>query len=90
MRGMIDEEDIDRWHRQQENARYEKRIRQLETLNRALAAQVDRMRPVVDSAMRSADYYAQYPNSLNGYEIDLRNKVGTYRRQMAQLAKEGG
>jgi hypothetical protein len=69
-------------------AELQERVQALYRLNRELAAHVDRMRPVVDSALRSVDYYAQYPDSLNGYEIDLRDRVQLYRAQMAQLAKE--
>lgn len=55
------------------------RIRQLEALNATLAAQVDRMRPVVATVKEFVD---------TGKVLPLHMAYTSYEKQMAQLAKE--
>jgi hypothetical protein len=61
-----------------------RRIQQLEALNATLAAQVDRMRPVVEVAVVVADF-----GMSTARYSDLQLVVGKYRQAMAQMAKEG-
>jgi hypothetical protein len=74
-------------HRPDELAKYKAmhgaalgHIRQLEGLNTALAAQVDRMRPVITAAKEVVD---------TGKVLPIHMAYTTYEKQMAQLAKEG-
>lgn len=67
-----------------EVAERDERIRQLEQLDATLAAQVDRMRPVV----AVAEAIAEHGMSMARYN-DLRVVVYKYHTAMAQLAKDG-
>jgi hypothetical protein len=64
------------------------RIRQLEALNAALAAQVDRQGKVIEAAIDWADteYGSDDEDSAAAALVAV---VNTYQEQMAQLAKEG-
>jgi hypothetical protein len=68
---------------------YITRIRQLEELNKTLAAQVDRMRPVVDVAIEWADAEDGSKDEESAGAA-LVWEVSNYERQMAQPAKESG
>ena len=65
-----------------EVAERDERIRQLEQLNATLAAQVDRMRPVVDAAQKWSNTYDD-----GAEDTPLLEAVTEYYGQMAQLAK---
>jgi hypothetical protein len=67
--------------------RAHQRVGQLEALNAALAAQVDRMRPVVDIAIEWADAEDGSDDEKSAGAA-LVWEVGHYKEQMAQLAKE--
>jgi hypothetical protein len=64
-----------------EVAERDERIRQLEQLNKVLAEQIDRMRPVVDAAVA---YRHERPFV---FMTPFDKAVDAYERQMAQLAK---
>lgn len=88
MGGTIDTEDVDCWLREKEEKKLlrdaEARIRQLERLNAQLAAQIDRMRPVV-----SAAWGWRLSEGAPARAVVLGEAVDTYQQAMAQLAKEG-
>jgi hypothetical protein len=66
------------------------RIRQLEQLNATLAAQVDRMRPVIEAAGVLASSLRRHESeSWSGCEEALERAVTEYKSAMAQLAREG-
>jgi hypothetical protein len=65
-----------------------RRIQQLEALNATLAAQVDRMRPVVDTALVVARAVRETTDWTVG-EAALEYAARIYQGHMAQLAKEG-
>jgi hypothetical protein len=67
-------------------AEYRERIAALERQCATLAAQVDRMRPVVEAAVGVANDTS--PGLAAGRWINLRSQVRTYSKAMAQLAKE--
>lgn len=60
------------------------RIQQLEKLNATLAAQVDRMAPVVHAAQAAVG-----PSVIHASLIRLAETVDAYSVAMAQLAQEG-
>ena len=64
-----------------EVAERDTRIRQLEQLNTTLAAQIDRMRPVVDAVRDDND------NDYK-YRARLRRTIVLYDAAMAQLSRE--
>jgi hypothetical protein len=66
-----------------EVAERDERIRQLERLAATLAAQVDRMRAVVEAAIDTSEH------GCGVCEARLDREVATYTEAMAQLAKEG-
>lgn len=63
-------------------AELDQRVKALYQLNLELAAQVDRMRPVVDFAR------TWHANDKGFTRIALHNAVSHYNTAMAQLAKE--
>jgi hypothetical protein len=65
-----------------------RRIQQLEALNATLAAQVDRMRPVVDTALVVARAVRETTDWTVG-EATLEYAARVYQEHMAQLAEEG-
>jgi hypothetical protein len=66
----------------------ETRIRQLETLNRTLSEQVDRMRPIVEAAQLAKRNGIISANS--GFTVSkIYHAVDTYEHQLAGLMKEG-
>jgi hypothetical protein len=77
-----DDEDVDRIRRQQENARYEERIKALEKQCAVLAEQVDRQGKVVEAARYTTGSYSDL--------YALRQSVADYDAAMAQLAKGTG
>jgi hypothetical protein len=69
---------------------YEARIKALEQQCAVLAAQVDRMRPVVEAAqVLTCSLRRHEPASWIGTEEALERAITAYEQQMAQLAKEG-
>lgn len=60
------------------------RIQQLEALNAVLAAEIDRMRSVVEAAQATVS-----PDLIHASLLQLNKSVKIYEAQMAQLAKEG-
>jgi multidrug resistance efflux pump len=70
-----------------EVAEQDKRIQQLEAQCATLAAQVDRMRPVIEAAQARVESLRQiHPDGWTQDEDVLVRDVTTYERQMAQLA----
>ncbi len=69
-------------------AEYQRRIAALERLNAQLAAQVDRDRLVIKMAELWRDNDKGFTKRFT--RVALREAVDTYRRTMAQLAKETG
>lgn len=65
---------------------YERRIRQLETLNATLAAQVDRQAKVVEAAHLVAN--GEFGHGYSTVDA-LTETVKAYDTAMAQLAKGG-
>jgi hypothetical protein len=65
-----------------------RRIQQLEALNATLAAQVDRMRPVVDTALVVARLLRE-TTDWSIEESALEYAARMYQEQMVQLAREG-
>jgi hypothetical protein len=63
------------------------RIRQLEALNATLAAQVDRMRPVIEAAIAYARTLRLASDWRDG-EAPLEHAVRVYQREMARMAGE--
>lgn len=60
---------------------YEARIEALEKLNATLAAEIDRMSPVIDTAVVRANNLRQiHPDGLTGDEIKLVDAVITYEQ----------
>lgn len=58
-------------------AEYERRIQVLEKLNATLAAEIDRMRPVVDAAItyrheRPFVFMTPFDKAVDAYEADIR------------------
>jgi alkyl hydroperoxide reductase subunit AhpC len=70
-----------------EVAERDTRIRQLEVLNATLAAQIDRMRPVIQAAIVYARTLRLASNWRDG-EAPLEHAVRVYQREMARLAGE--
>jgi hypothetical protein len=64
-----------------------RRIQQLEALNATLAAQVDRMRPVVDTALVVARAVRETTDWTVG-EAALEYAARVYQEHMAQLVRE--
>lgn len=57
---------------------YETRIKALEKLNATLAAEIDRMRPVVEVARRWHDLSKYLPEKYLDHEQDLAIAVNNY------------
>lgn len=68
-----------------EVAEHDARIRQLEQLNATLAAEIDRMRPVVEAAYQWHSLSKYRPEHYLDHEQDLANAIVTY-----EAAKEQG
>jgi hypothetical protein len=66
-----------------------KRIQQLEALNATLAAQIDRVRPVVDAALVVARAVRETTDWTVG-EAALEYAARVYQEHVAQLAKRAG
>jgi hypothetical protein len=64
-----------------------RRIQQLEALNATLAAQVDRMRPVVDTALVVARAVRETTDWTVG-EAALEYAARVYQEHMARLVRE--
>jgi hypothetical protein len=64
-----------------------RRIQQLEALNATLAAQVDRMRPVVEAAL-AVTRSLRGTTDWSAEESALEYAARMYQQHMAQLAKE--
>ena len=80
---VVDMESDESVARCDETYQLRERVGQLERLNASLAAQVDRMRPVVDTASR----WARSDKVLS--RVHLRTAVINYEEQMAALEKGG-
>jgi hypothetical protein len=81
MGGEYGQEEFNRWEdRQRRNAIAErdKRIQQLEKLNAALAAEVDRMRVVVEAAR---DWF----NGASNWSVTLAKAVATYEQSSREV-----